>query len=659
MESEHDPEGLLVGDRRYRVLVEAIADYAVYLLDPNGVITSWNTGAERFKGYVADEIIGAHFSRFYVPEDQHAGLPQRALATATREDRFEGEGWRVRKDGTRFWAQVVIDPVRSATTGKLIGFAKITRDISERRLTEESLKRSEERFDLLVQSVTDYAIYMLDARGTVTNWNLGAERIKGYAPDEIIGCHFSRFYTDVDRANEAPARALQTAAREGRFESEGWRVRKDGSHFLANVVIDPIRDTFGTVIGYAKVTRDITEKHEVQRALEATREALFQSQKLDAIGQLTGGVAHDFNNLLMAVLGSLALARKRLPAESNVLPLIENAVRAAKRGAVLTQRMLAFAGRQELKPEPVELPALVAGMSDLLMQSTGTAIEVETRFPLKLRTVMADANQLELAILNLIINARDAMPNGGCVVISGREDVLAPDNAPRLAPGTYVRLSIADTGEGMDAATLARATEPFFTTKGVGKGTGLGLSMVDGMAAQTGGRFMLVSQQGVGTTAELWLPLAGLHAPRPSVRPFEVPAPVRAHPAGQRLTVLAVDDDALVLTNTSAMLEELGHTVLSASAGDEALQILEREPAIQLIVSDQVMPRMKGSQLIAAARAQRPDLGFILATGYSEYPLDLGAEVQRLAKPFTEAELEQAIASVVSATMLGTSERTC
>ena len=370
------------------------------MLDPTGIVTSWNPGAQRFKGYAPAEIIGQHFSRFYSEEDRKAGLPARALETAAREGKFESEGWRVRKDGTRFWAYVVIDPIRGPS-GEIVGFAKITRDLTERKEAEQALRQSEEQFRLLVQGVTDYAIYMLDKEGRVTNWNVGAQRIKGYLPHEIIGRHFSQFYTDEDRKAGEPQKALETAAREGRFEKEGWRVRKDGSRFWAHVVIDAIRDDFGEILGYAKITRDITERKEAQQKLEKTREALLQSQKMDAIGQLTGGIAHDFNNLLMAVLGSLELMRKRLPDDPKLKALLENAVQGAQRGATLTQRMLAFARRQELKQETIDIPELVRGMTDLLQRSLGPSVGIETRFPLVLKPIQADANQLEMALLNL------------------------------------------------------------------------------------------------------------------------------------------------------------------------------------------------------------------------------------------------------------------
>jgi PAS domain S-box-containing protein len=300
--------------RSFRLLVEAVTDYAIYMLDPVGTVTSWNAGAQRFKGYEASEILGENFARFYEPADRADGLPARALATAAREGKFEAEGWRVRKDGSRFWAHVVIDPIRDQSGG-LLGFAKITRDLTERRQAEEELRRSEERLRRLVEGVTDYAIYMLDPTGVVSNWNTGAQRIKGYRADEIVGQHFSRFYGEEDRARGEPARGLGIAERQGRFETEAWRVRKDGSRFWANVVIDAIRDPSGRLLGFAKITRDITERRDAQLALDRTRDALLQSQKIEAIGKLTGGVAHDFNNLLTVVLGSLDMLRRHLPAD--------------------------------------------------------------------------------------------------------------------------------------------------------------------------------------------------------------------------------------------------------------------------------------------------------------------------------------------------------
>lgn len=628
-------------DGRYRLLVEAITDYAIYMLDPSGIVSSWNPGARRFKGYEAAEILGRHFSCFYTEEDRANDLPARALETARTQGKFEAEGWRVRKDGGRFWAYVVIDPI-VGTAGEILGYAKITRDLTERRDAEMAARQSEEQLRLLVQGVTDYAIYLLSPEGRVTSWNAGAQRIKGYQPAEIIGRHFSQFYTPEDRDTGEPQNALAVALREGRFEKEGWRVRKDGTRFLAHVIIDIVRNEAGEHIGFAKITRDITERKEAQEKLEKTREAFFRSQKQEAIGQLTGGVAHDFNNLLMAVLSSLELMRKRLPDDPRLLTLLENAVEGAKRGASLTQRMLTFARRQELKREAIDIPALVRGMSELLQRSLGPSATLETRFPLVMRPVIADANQLEMALLNLSVNARDAMPDGGEIIVAAREAEIRPDQANGLKAGRYICLSVTDNGAGMDEATLARATEPFFTTKGPGKGTGLGLSMVRGLAEQSGGEFRLRSRPGEGTTAELWLP-AGERGALPRQAD-----PATAETTSERgaLRVVAVDDDFLVLTNTVAMLEELGHTVMSAPSAKRALEILSREPDIDLVITDQAMPQMTGAQLADAIWKEWPGLTVILATGYAELEPGAGKDMRKLSKPFTEAELAAELARV-------------
>ena len=449
---------------RYRLLVESVTDYAIYMLDPQGIVISWNPGARRFKGYEDHEIIGQSFSRFYTEEDRAAGLPQHALRIAAEEGRFEREGWRVRKDGTRFWAHVVIDPILNPASGRVLGYAKVTRDLTERRQADEALRRSEEKFRLLVQGVTDYAIYMLDADGIVTNWNVGAERIKGYAPDEIVGKHFSLFYTPEDRERGEPQKTLQAAIANGSAEREGWRVRKNGEIFWASIVIDPIRGDAGEIIGFAKVTRDLTERQKVQAELDAAREALFQAQKIEALGQLTGGVAHDFNNLLTAVLGSLELVRRQISDERQ-LNLIDNAIKGASRGISLTQRMLSFARKQELALQPVAVDVLIAEMGDLLQRSLGPLIRIETDFPADLVMASADPNQLETALLNLAVNARDAMPEGGILRIGARNEHVGSGHRTGLPAGNYVRLSVVDNGTGMDAKTLAQAAEPFSPRK--------------------------------------------------------------------------------------------------------------------------------------------------------------------------------------------------
>lgn len=549
----------------------------------------------------------------------------------------------IREITDRSWAHVErvgIDAELRATAGRL-------RDLNEtleQRVEERSaaLERSQTQFRLLVQGVTDYAIYMLDDQGHVTSWNAGAQRIKGYTPDEIIGQHFSSFYEEQDRAAGEPQRALETARRARRFAAEGWRVRKDGTRFRASVVIDAIHDDAGNPIGFAKITRDISEREEAQHELELAREALFQSQKMEAIGLLTGGVAHDFNNLLMAIHSSLELLRKRTEGDPQTQKLLDNSLLAAERGAALTQRMLAFARRQDLAIEHVGIEELVAGVMDLLQRSLGPAFTITTRFPADLPAVAANIHQLEMALLNLAVNARDAMEGGGTITI-GAEDRTVPAGAiPDLEAGRYVRLTVADQGTGMDAETLARAADPFFTTKGVGKGTGLGLSMIHGFTRQLGGALQIESKARDGTRAHIWLPISEGDA---AAKPVDAEAALAAV-QGHRRRILIVDDDAIILMNTAALLEDLGHQVLEACSGEEALALLEAHPDIDLIITDQAMPGMTGSQLIAAVRGERPDLPIILATGYGETPIDANHAVQRLGKPFGQKELQTAVQAV-------------
>ena len=629
---------LPAAEERYKLLIDSVVDYAIYMLSPVGEIISWNAGARRFKGYEEHEILGQNFARFYTDEDRSAGLPQKALSSAQRHGKFENEGWRVRKDGSRFWCHVVIDPIR-ASSGELVGFAKVTRDLTEQRVAQEALRQSEEQFRRLVLGVTDYAIYMLDPDGVITNWNAGAQRIKGYLPEEVIGKHFSIFFEPQARQCGEPERSLRAALTKGRFENRAWRLRKDGTRFFANVVLDPIWDDDGKLLGFAKITRDITESEQAQIALDAAKEALFQSKKTEALGQLTGGVAHDFNNLLMVIISSMELIRRRLPSDTKVSPLLDNAIHAAERGASLTRRMLAFARRQQLSLDVFDLHEMIRGMAELLRSSLSARVLIETRFPLFLSKVHADQNQLELAVLNLAVNARDAMPEGGTLTIEAKEVYLSERDGG-LAPGAYVCLSLTDTGEGMDEATLSRATEPFFTTKGVGKGTGLGLSMVEGLAAQIGGKLQMRSHKPGGTTAELWLPAVVANAENEPTAPqtygSEPYEPNRAR-------VLLVDDDSLVLVSSQAMLEELGYQVETATSGEQALTILGQSgDTIDCLITDHLMPGICGPELVLKARILYPNLKALIASGYSEFEAAM-AVAPRLAKPYGHHALRQAM----------------
>jgi len=393
------------------------------------------------------------------------------------------------------------------------------------------------------------------------------------------------------------------------------------------------------------------------RIEERTRERetaiaqLFEAQKLDTIGQLTGGVAHDFNNLLMAVLGSLSLLEKRLPEDPRSHRLLQNAMQGAQRGAALTQRLLAFSRRQELKPEAVDVPGLVSGMKELLERALGHEVQLRTSFQSGLPAALVDANQLELALLNVALNARDAMPSGGTLKISATLSAQTGEaqGAASLKAGDYVRITLADDGVGMDEMTLARATEPFFTTKGPGKGTGLGLSMVHGLAAQSGGLLRINSKPNAGTVLELWLPKA------------ETPVVVAAAATPMKISVpqvgtcriLIVDDDQLVMTGIAAMIEDLGHTPIEAHSGAEALAKLASDLNVDVVITDHAMPAMTGLQLAKNIQESYSGIPIILATGYAELPIDPAAlGMIRLAKPCNQYDIAMAIQSALGSVRL-------
>lgn len=475
----------------------------------------------------------------------------------------------------------------------------------------------ERHLRVLIDSVHDYAIYMLDPNGIVISWNRGAQRFKGYRATEIIGQHFSRFFREEDVRSDLPSRILATALADGRLEAEGWRVRKDGTPFWASVVVEPVRDDDGSLIGFAKVTRDITERRQAQQALEEAREALFQAQKLETVGRLTGSVAHDFNNLLQVIGNSLELVMARLPPDQPDIERHMTTARAALETAgAVTQRLLAFARRQPLRPEPVDLNALARGMAELVRRSVGEDVTVQLDLADDPWPAWADPHQVESGILNLAVNARDAMPAGGTLTIATGTLVLDASRATafEVKPGDYTTLCVTDTGIGMSAEVLARAVEPFFTTKPVGHGTGLGLSQLYGFARQSGGYLSLESREGDGTRVTLHLPrYRGAENTTP-----DRPAPPRpaadGGPSPYRL--LLVEDELLIRLVLAEALTGHGHQVHQAGAADEALAILSDHPDIQFLVTDVGLPGTNGRQLAELAIQRWPHLKILFLTGY-------------------------------------------
>jgi PAS domain S-box-containing protein len=497
---------------------------------------------------------------------------------------------------------------------------------------QRDLFESERSFRLLVEGVADYALYMLDPHGIVTSWNIGGQRIKGYSPEEILGRHFSSFYTEVDRTNGKPARALRIAEEQGRYEEEGWRVRKDGTFFWASVVIDPIREG-EKLVGFAKITRDITERREAELKLAQMQAQLAESQKLDALGQLTGGVAHDFNNLLMIISGSVHTLKKGIeddPRRQRALVAIEAATR---RGAALTSQLLTFARRQSVNPEPVNVADRIDAVRDVLDTGVGGAVTLQFDVDRGAWPVIVDVAELETALVNLVINARDAMPAGGVITIAARNQTL--DKEPHA--GDYVAISVEDTGVGIAPDLMSRIFDPFFTTKPVGKGTGLGLSQVHGFAHQAGGTIKVSSEIGKGTKIAILLPRKDVALSAQNTR---------VAPGGGSGTVLLVDDNPDVATVSASLLEQLGYTVRKVADAEAALREIERD-GIDLVFSDIVMPgKMDGLGLARHLKETRPRLPILLATGYSDAAVNVRGDFPILRKPYEIHQLSEAIAKL-------------
>jgi PAS domain S-box-containing protein len=527
---------------------------------------------------------------------------------------------------------------------------RIEKRAAELAASAARLEDTERRFRLLVEGVTDYAIFMLDPDGRIINWNPGAERTKGYKREEILGRHFSTFYTEEDRRAGIPTKALSIAAQTGKFEAEGWRVRKDESRFWAHVVINAIKDANGKIVGFAKITRDLTERR-------AAEERAKQAQKMEAVGQLTGGVAHDFNNLLTIIIGNLETLQRNLDAApvdvDRLRRSMTNAMTGARRAETLTQRLLAFSRQQPLEPKSLDISRLVTGMTDMLRRTLGEHITVETILGGGVWQAHSDPNQLELAIINLAVNARDAMPNGGRLTLETANVYLDERYAIgqiEVVPGQYVMLAITDNGSGMTPEVKAKAFDPFFTTKDVGHGTGLGLSQVYGFVKQSRGHVKIYSEIGEGTTIKLYLPRAHSTA---SVK--DEHAEVHSLPRGSGAEiVLVVEDDPDVRTYTCDTLRELGYIVLEAENGRRGLALLKANPQASLLFTDVGLPGgMNGRQLADEARRRRPDLKVLFTTGYARNAivhdgrLDPGVEL--ITKPFSQAALASKLRDILDA----------
>ena len=655
----------------FRQLLDALP-VAIYTTDAAGRITFFNRAAVEFSGR-EPELGRDHWCvtwRLYRPDGTRLPHDECPMAVALKEGRpIRGvEAVMERPDGTRVDFLPYPTPLFDSS-GALVGGVNMLVDITQRKQAEQALQRlnealeqrveertrqmaqvlnqlrvSEQRFRMLVDGVVDYAIFMLDPNGFVTNWNSGAARIKGYAAEEIIGSHFSQFYTEADRQGGLPDKVLETARRAGKFEAEGWRVRKDGTKFWANVVIDAIHDDAGELIGFAKVTRDLTERR-------AAEQQVRQAQKMEAVGQLTGGVAHDFNNLLTAIIGNLEMLAGLLPAHDLCRRYAEAALRAASRGSQLTQQLLTFSRREEIQPQIASINELLHETRMLCQRTVGEGIDVDLLLQDDLWPCRIDPAQFAAAVLNLAANARDAMNSSGLLSLQ-TENLPAGGAYPAdLAAGDYVVLSVSDTGCGMSADELERAFEPFYTTKDVGKGTGLGLSQVYGFAKQSGGAARIESKVSEGTTVRIYLPRAN-GKPVVDTAPKETLDQAVPYVA----TILVVEDDVDVREMIVGILFDLGYRTLVATNAPEALAILKQESAIDLLFTDIVMPGgMSGTELAREASSLRPGLKLLLSSGYAREETQarrMRVEFPFIAKPYRPSTLGKKLKEVLSEGLL-------
>ena len=607
-------------DERFKLLVESVRDYAIFMLNPDGVVLTWNAGAERFKGYRADEIIGQHFSRFYTPEALAQKLPEQELETAREVGVFEDEGWRVRKDGTLFWANVVITAMRNAQ-GEFIGFAKITRDLTERRAHEEDLRRSEERFRLLVEGVGEYAIFMLDPNGRVATWNVGAERIKGYKPHDIIGQHFSIFYPSEAKESGWPDHELREATEKGSFVDTGWRIRKDGTRFWANVTITALRDAAGRLIGYAKLTRDLTDakraeaielanKHH-EEMLDAERSARMAAQRATQLkDEFLATLSHELRTPLNAILGwTQILLRGEAPggpdAQKKAVEVIDRNARAQVQ---LIDDLLDLSrimtGKIRLELQQISFASVVEAAVDSAMPSADTKdIRLKAIYGASRDIVSADAARLQQVVWNLLTNAIKFTPKGGQVHV-----LIQRVNS-------HLELSISDTGIGIPESYLPHVFDRFSqrdgsTTRAYG-GLGLGLAICKQLVELHGGSIRAASGgEGKGATFFVQLPLSIVQLEDekyPRVHPTAETHAIEsfALPNLEGVHVFSVDDERDARELLQAVLEARGAKVTSFDSAEDALAALKTsKPSV--LVCDIGMPKMDGYQLIRTLRASEP-----------------------------------------------------
>lgn len=666
-----------ISNEDYKLLVDSITDYAIFILTVDGRVASWNRGAQHIFGYEAREILNEHFSKLYLPTDIDADEPDRALRDALAFGRVENEGWRLRRDGKQFWANVVITPLRN-DRNELRGFAQVTRDLSERRTAEEALRQAEQRFHGLVDAVTDYAVFMLDAEGNVATWNAGARKAKGYEEREIVGQHFSRFYTEEDRQSGRPARLLEQVRREGRIEDEGWRVRKDGTRFWANVIITKLLDEHGNIAGFAKVTRDLTNRRDAQEmerkliiekaAREAAENVAIQAEEANRIkDEFLATVSHELRTPLNAIVGwsKMLLQRELDPMLVRGLEVIDrNADAQVKLIEDILDVSRIITGKLRLETKSTDLVAITRDAVDVIRPSAlAKSIDVQLSFDQDPCILVGDPERLRQVAWNLLSNAVKFTANGGKVRAHVGQD------------GSRVFLRVEDSGRGIAPKFLPHVFDRFKQEEGsvsrrVG-GLGLGLALVRHIVELHGGVATVESQQGKGSTFTVTLPVRAISSvpqetPATSLRGEVAPAVERSLPPLplQGVRVLVVDDDEDARVLVAAVLESAGAEVATAASVAEALKrLVEVRPL--LIVSDIGMPVEDGYQLMQRIRALPVDAGgaipAIALTAYTRLEDQRKALaagfMTHVAKPVAPDVLVRAVANLLTLSVRGQSER--
>jgi PAS domain S-box-containing protein len=622
---------------------KAAAECALITLDPQGTIRFWSPGAEHIKGYTAAEIVGQNFSCLYTEPARQTGEPQRTLAIAAAHGRYETEGLRLRKDGSSFWASVVVEPI-TGDEGQIIGYSKITRDVTDRKVMHEEIVQGRAKYQAIIETAAD-GIIVVNEHGIIQAFNRTAEILLGYAADEVINRNVAIFVPEPHRSHHDRNISHFRQTGEISMGREVTGLRKDGSIFPVDLSIAKWHADGQCY--FTAIVRDITARKESEEHLKLTLTRLHRAQKMEVMGRITGGIAHDFNNILQVMMGSLDLADEQAENNEDLQRLLSTVRRGAQRAGRVTQQLLAFSRQQPLKPEEINVQEHMREAVDLFARTLRGNIYVEVDLPSDLWPIKIDASQLDLAVLNIAVNARDAMPNGGTFRISARNATyqgLTVEQGNHGLNGSYVVLNLSDTGAGIPPEVLPHVFEPFFTTKDIGKGTGLGLSQVYGFALQSGGVATVASKPGEGTSVTLCLPAHDREATGTATDDS------RETTTSIKGTVLVVEDDADVAEVATRVLKNAGYAVALVEDASGALLALAAGARANVVFSDILLPNgMDGIKLAHEVRTLYPEIPVVLTTGYAEALADPEASgLVVLQKPYSSAKLLAVIDSALS-----------